>query len=66
MPDHTCECPVCGYGWLTTKPYATWPPPIGAEISPPYEDLQGTPSYEVCARCGFEFGMMTTPGRQHL
>jgi len=26
------------------------------ELSPPYEDLLGRASYEVCLRCGFEFG----------
>jgi len=28
--------------------------PVGA--TPPYEDLFGKPSYEVCKSCGFEFG----------
>lgn len=56
------ECPVCGYGWLTTKPYAVWPPPVGVEISPPYEDFLGAPSYEVCPQCGFEFGNDDNPG----
>ena len=55
-------CPVCGYDKLTTKPYATWPPPQGQELSPPYEDLLGRPSYEVCACCGFEFGNDDNPG----
>jgi len=56
------ECPVCGSAELTTKPYATWPPPEGADLTPPYEDLLGTPSYEVCPNCGFEFGNDDNPG----
>lgn len=56
------ECPVCGYPGLTVKPYATWPPPEGLEISPPYGDYLGNPSYEVCPRCGFEFGNDDDPG----
>lgn len=33
-------CPVCGYDVLKEAPY----------------DRQGTPSYEICPCCGFEFG----------
>jgi len=47
---------------LRTDPYATWPPPDGLEISPPYEGQLGAPSYEVCRRCGFEFGNDDNPG----
>lgn len=56
------KCPVCGDGQLTAKPYEIWPPPGGLELSPPYEDLLGRPSYEVCPRCGFEFGNDDNPG----
>lgn len=56
------ECPVCEYAGLEAKPYATWPPPAELEIEPPYEAWLGTPSYEVCARCGFEFGNDDNPG----
>ncbi len=45
-----------------TKPYATWPPPEGAVLTPPYEDLLGMPSYEVCPNCDFEFGNDDNPG----
>lgn len=31
-------------------------------VKPPYEEQLGTPSYEVCARCGFEFGNDDNPG----
>jgi hypothetical protein len=31
-------------------------------ISPPYEDLLGAGSYEVCPNCGFEFGFDDNPG----
>jgi hypothetical protein len=55
-------CPVCGYDCLQSKPYEKWPPPEGLRLSPPYEDMLGTPSYEVCPRCGFEFGNDDNPG----
>jgi hypothetical protein len=32
------------------------------ELTPPYEDLLGSPSYEVCPNCGFEFGNDDKPG----
>jgi predicted RNA-binding Zn-ribbon protein involved in translation (DUF1610 family) len=55
-------CPVCGSEELTAKPYDTWPPPEGLTLTPPYEDLLGRPSYEVCPNCGFEFGNDDNPG----
>ena len=56
------ECPVCGSVELTAKSYATWPPPEGTRLAPPYEDSLGAPSYEVCPNCGFEFGNDDNPG----
>jgi hypothetical protein len=56
------ECPVCSYPCLRSRPYRLWPPPAGLELRPPYEDLLGTPSYEVCPQCGFEFGNDDNPG----
>jgi hypothetical protein len=56
------ECPVCGSAELRRQPYATWPPPSGVTLAPPYEDLLGNPSYEVCPCCGFEFGNDDNPG----
>lgn len=56
------ECPVCGAVELTVKPYATWPPPTDLRMAPPYEDLLGSASYEVCPNCGFEFGNDDNPG----
>jgi len=50
---------VCGSAELTVKPYQTWPPP---ELTPPYEDLLGRASYDVCPNCGFEFGFDDNPG----
>lgn len=55
-------CPVCGSVELTTKPYERWPPPEGLTLSPPYEEMLGRPSYEVCPKCGFEFGNDDNPG----
>ena len=56
------ECPVCGQA-LQTKPYEVWPPPQRIEdLSPPYENALGRPSYDVCPRCGFEFGNDGNPG----
>jgi hypothetical protein len=46
---------------LTVPPYESWPPP-GLALRPPYEDLLGMPSYEVCPNCGFEFGNDDNPG----
>lgn len=56
------ECPVCGSNELTVNPYEAWPPPPAIELSPPYEDLLGRPSYELCPNCGFEFGNDDNPG----
>lgn len=44
------------------KPYALWPPPAGIELKPPYHVQLGTPSYEVCRNCAFEFGFDDDPG----
>lgn len=55
-------CPVCSFPGLTAAPYATWPPPAGVDLTPPYENQLGMPSYEVCPRCGFEFGNDDNPG----
>lgn len=62
MEEPSHQCPVCEYAGLTTPPYATWPPPTGLEIHPPYEETLGVPSYEVCPQCGFEFGNDDNPG----
>ena len=56
------ECPVCGYAGLKVMPYGVWPPPVDAELSPPYDESLGRPSYEVCARCRYEFGNDDNPG----
>lgn len=62
MNTATYTCPVCGYPGLECKPYALWPPPPGVDLQPPYCDALGRPSYEVCPRCGFEFGNDDNPG----
>jgi len=56
------RCPVCEESGLGVKPYETWPPPPGLVLRPPYEDLLGRASYEVCPCCGFEFGHDDNPG----
>lgn len=56
------ECPVCLALELTVKPYATWPPPLGVEMTPPYCEWLGDASYDVCPNCGFEFGSDDDPG----
>ncbi len=55
-------CPVCDATELTSPPYETWPAPDDLELQPPYENVLGSPSYEVCPNCGFEFGNDDTPG----
>jgi transposase len=45
--DGTFRCPVCGSAELAAPPYESWPPPPAMELTPPYEDLLGSPSYEV-------------------
>ena len=56
------ECPLCKHRGLDVPPYEQWPPPEGVELVPPYENALGRPSYEVCSRCGFEFGNDDNPG----
>ncbi len=56
------QCPICSYPGLRMKPYDLWPPPADLELTPPYEDLLGRASYEVCLRCGFESGNDDNPG----
>lgn len=56
-------CPICGWDGLSVLPYAEWPGlPVPADATPPYEDLFGGASYEVCTSCGFEFGFDDNPG----
>lgn len=62
VPHGPFVCPVCDHPGLTVKPYALWPPPPDRRLEPPYEDALGRPSYEVCPRCGFEFGNDDNPG----
>jgi hypothetical protein len=66
VPDQitTYECPVCDYQGLRYKPYELWPPLDGVELQPPYEDLLGLPSYEVCPCCGYGSGTTTTLGQR--
>jgi hypothetical protein len=59
--DDLYDCPVCGHHGIG-KPYEQWPPPENLELTPPYEAQLGTPSYDVCERCGFEFGNDDNPG----
>lgn len=59
---NTRTCIICGYDDLRAKPYEIWPPPEGVELTPPYENQLGAPSYLVCPLCGFEFGFDDNPG----
>ena len=52
-------CPCCGWTGLSSLPYAGCPGELPAGAEPPYEDLFGRPSYEVCLCCGFELGTTT-------
>jgi len=57
------NCPCCGYGGLSQRPYRELAKVADAcGIGPPYEEHFGAPSYEVCACCGFEFGNDDNPG----
>ncbi len=57
------HCPCCGYDHLAGAAYAQLPPPPWLDHgAPPYAMRYGTPSYEVCACCGFEFGFDDDPG----
>jgi len=59
----TFTCPVCGYSGLTAAPYANLQElPVPTHAVPPYEDVLGMPSYEVCPCCEFEFGNDDNPG----
>ncbi|MEM9518948.1 MAG: hypothetical protein AAGA37_06500 [Actinomycetota bacterium] len=58
----TYTCPACGYQDLQRSPFATWPPPPGVVLTIPYQDHLGSPSYETCPLCGFEFGETDNPG----
>lgn len=51
-------CPVCGYRGLKGNPYKNMPA-ISETLyaaRPPYREIWGMPTYEVCQCCGFEFG----------
>jgi ribosomal protein L37E len=56
-------CPSCGYPELVSSPYERMGlPPWSDHGSPPYSQRYGTPSYDVCACCGFEYGNDDEPG----
>lgn len=63
MNDSTLTCPVCGFPGLSVRPYADWPGlPLPQGAAPPYQDQFGSPSFEICPSCGFEFGFDDHPG----
>lgn len=56
-------CPCCGYPELSSPPYEhLGPPPWLDHGPPPYQERYGSPSYECCACCGFEYGCDDDPG----
>ncbi len=63
IATHKFVCPCCGYQELDRPPYERMglPPWLG-HGTPPYSLRYGTPSYDVCACCGFEFGNDDEPG----
>lgn len=63
MNAESLLCPVCGFT-LQLPPYSGYEGPASSALptEPPYEDFLGTPSYEVCRCCGFEFGNDDNPG----
>lgn len=57
MTHQHFTCPVCGYKGLEQKPYPNMPDISETRgLKPPYGDLWGMGTYEVCSCCGFEFG----------
>lgn len=58
-------CPVCSYDKLKSPAYENIESVNEAELysfAPPYEVKLGKPSYEVCPKCGYEFGNDDNPG----
>jgi hypothetical protein len=62
MPTEPYGCPCCGRKGLLSLPYANWPGQLPRGAEPPYEELFGRLSYEICPCCGFEFGNDDNPG----
>lgn len=60
--DERLRCPVCGRLALTVPPYADYAGTVPLGAVPPYENVLGKPSYEVCSVCDFEFGNDDNPG----
>jgi hypothetical protein len=59
----TFTCPCCGFIGLDCRPYEN-ASGVGLirGIKPPYHTYFGSPSYEVCPCCEFEFGNDDNPG----
>jgi hypothetical protein len=59
----TFTCPCCGFDGLASRPFARLENGVLVRgFDPPYSQHFGTPSYEVCNCCGFEFGNDDQPG----
>ena len=57
------HCPCCGYGGMDLPAYEhIGSPPWADHGSPPYALRYGSPSYDCCDCCGFEFGFDDEPG----
>lgn len=55
-------CPACGFEPLDVPPYRDYTGVVPEEATPPYDEYLGQASYDVCPRCGFEFGNDDNPG----
>ncbi len=62
IQERVWACPVCFEPVLSARPYERWPPDDLLALTIPYVDSLGSPSYEVCPSCGFEFGFDDDPG----
>lgn len=59
LDNNRYHCPVCGFKGFDKKAYKDMPEmpyPLDENIKPPYENIWGEPSFDVCSCCSFEPG----------